>query len=160
MDCFIKLDSNISWDKKGSISELEFTENYKNALSNLNESNIREIYSMREYKIPVLNRGDTLEFACLTTSTDSQQPTLWIDCEHEGLKMKFKTLPPNYIWNEPQPSCALCGLLSAIIVIPLIMTYVSSVTWVAVWSFLYGAFLILPGVIIYKMYKKIKAQLF
>ena len=142
--------------KKGTVTPLDFTSEYKELESNISKEKKRKFFQTRCYFVPVLNRNDVLEFSCLTTNLKNNEPSLFIDCEHKGLKMENKLLPPLIFWNEPQHLCAIWGLIiSGILIIP-IFYFLESKIAIGIISFLLGSLLILPGAIFLKLIKKIR----
>jgi hypothetical protein len=99
----------------GSIKELEFTDSYSEIIEQNNPDNNEYIYTRRDYKIPVINRGDTIEITLLTTSFNNQKPYLFVSTEHKGVKLKYY-LEPLKTMGVPQLQSSLIGVLISLFV--------------------------------------------
>jgi hypothetical protein len=48
----------------------------------------RDLYGrQREYLVPVMNRGQVVRFTFLNAATTENQPTIWLDIVHKGVKV-------------------------------------------------------------------------
>ena len=144
--------------KINTIQLLNFTDRFNNVMDNFRNrgENSFEATTSREYLVPVLNRGEILEFSCLTTNINGDLPYVSVDCSHSGLKVNYKENPPALFWNEPQHICAYWGLIITILILVPLMILLESKMAIGLISFFLGAFLIIPGAIIVKLKKKIE----
>jgi hypothetical protein len=118
-----------------------------------------ELYrKQRDYFITTINRGQVIRFIFLNSAKTQKKPTIWIDILHKGIKLDFRVAPTK-IFNVSQPIASVVGATIGIIVICVIIIYTNSVSLAAILSFVYGLFAILPGVIIIKLWRKIKQLL-
>jgi hypothetical protein len=115
-----------------------------------------ELHSkQRDYLIPVINRGQVIRFGYLNSAITPNQPTIWLDILHKGIKLKFG-VAHNKIYNVAQPTAALVGIIVGIVIIGIIITCNSSIWMAAILSFLYGLFAQIPGAFTVKLWRKVK----
>ena len=107
----------------------------------------------REYLIPTMNRGQVVRFTYLNNTDAAQQPAIWLDILHKGVRTRFRVAQPEFL-GVPQFSCALAGSGLGIAVLAFIITTVETLWLAAVLSFLYGLFVLLPGAASIKLWQK------
>ena len=56
--------------------------------------------SRRDYLIPTMNRGQVVRFHFLNTAKTQNQPTIWLDVLHKGVRHQFR-VPQNNILGVP-----------------------------------------------------------
>ena len=142
--------------KSGTINPLLLTEKYIQECQNVTGQNMKLVWSRRPYRIPVLNRDDSVVFSCLVTSPHKKEPAIYLDCDHPGLKIEAKFIQPQLFWGENQSLAALYGLLIVAIASVVVVQCFQSKAIVALIVFLLAAFLLIPGVIALKVVKKIR----
>lgn len=151
----------ISYGKnRASLKELSFTEKYANALAGQggggqaggNPEVIKYIFQRRDYMLPVINRGDKVDFLLLTTSFEGKQPVLAVGCDSPGLRMEFTRTFPE-LFGEPQTQSTLVGALAALILCAPIIYFISNKSIAVLISVLVGLFAFLWGVLLLKFYK-------
>ena len=111
--------------------------------------------SEREYLIPTLNRGQRVSLTYLNAARTEQQPSIWLDIVHKGVKTKFRVAQPEFL-GVPQFSAALVGSVVGIVVVALIIATVETLWLAAVLSFLYGLFVLLPGTASIKLWRRFR----
>jgi len=141
---------------RASLNELLFTDNYFRVLSENKPENYGYIFGRRDYKLPVLNRGDRVEILLLTTNFDAREPQITVSCDHPGVKMKFQKQAPQILFGESQQQSAIVGLFIAVAICYfLTMSSLSLAT--AVWiAFGLGAFAAFFGVLAIKLFKYLR----
>lgn len=135
-----------------SSNELQLTANYASLLSNAKQENLGYLFTRRDYKIPVLNRGDKIEFALVTTNPKGKQPYLTVNCDHAGVKMrqvpKFQEL-----FGEPLPHSALIGAIIAVTLCLPAVCFIESKAVLVGACVGFGLFASLLGVLAIKVWK-------
>jgi hypothetical protein len=105
----------------------------------------REIHgSSRDFLVPTMNRGQVVRFHFLNAAKSQNQPTLWLDVLHKGVRHKFR-VPQNQFLGVPQPRAAMVGVLVGILLLVLLVTTTESVLVAAGTALLYGFVAQLPG---------------
>lgn len=141
-----------------SIKELEFTDTYAEIINQNNPDDANFIYTRRDYKIPVINRGDTIEITLLTTNFNNQRPVLYASTEQKGVKLKYY-LEPIKLLGVSQLSSTLIGLIASILICIPIYSIISNTTLIIVLTLLNGWIASLYGVLILKFNNWIKKLL-
>ncbi len=141
-----------------SLKEFEFTETYANIIEQNNPDNSAFVYTNRDYKIPVINRGDTIEITLLTTNFQNQCPHLFASTEHKGVKLKYY-LEPVKLLGVSQNSSTIIGLIVSIILCFAIFNFTNSIELIIVLTLLNGWIASLYGVFILKGKNWIKRQI-
>lgn len=131
-----------------SIKELSLTENYTNIAENNDPDDQTYIYTHRDYVIPVINRGDSIEITLLTTNFENKRPFLHVTSEHKGVKLKY-FLEPVKLLGVSQNSSTLIGLIISLIVCyPILYFFENPILIIALALFngwtasLYGVFIL------------------
>lgn len=141
---------------KASGKNVYFTDRYSKILSDSNPEIIRSTLSFRDYLIPVINRGDIIEFSLLIVNDLGNYPFITVACEHIGVKIKFQKVPRQKLFGESTTVSALIGLILTAIVCYLFIYFNFSLT-VGVWlSFILGLCASLIGLVIIKIFKKLR----
>lgn len=141
--------------KLNTIKPLQFTSQYWEEYKNNNNKNL--ISTRREYNIPILNRDDSVIFSCLVTNIKTAEPQIYLDCNHQGLKIVPNFIPPRLIWGEHQDIAILWGIIiSTLLIIPVFYFIQSKIISIII-VFILGVFSIVPGIIILKLIKKAKS---
>lgn len=137
---------------KASANELSFTDRYTSILLAQKPEDTPFIFGRRDYKLPVLNRGDKVDFSLLTTSLKEKQPVITVNCDHPGVKMKYAVVF-NKLFGESQIHSALLGTLIAVLICILIICFLNNRFIAILLAFLIGLFASLLGVFLLKIYK-------
>ncbi len=144
----------------GSTHNLKWTNEYAERLhvepNQIPNNEQIDLYGkQRDYLIPVMNRGQTIRLAYINSAQNKKQPTIWIDVLYKGIKLDFR-VAHNKVFGVSQPNAALCGLLSGILIVILIIFNIETL-WLAVTvAFVYGLIAQVPGAIMIKVWQKIK----
>ncbi len=143
----------ISYGKnRASLNELLFTDKYNAVLVNRKPEDLEFIFKRRDYKLPVLNRGDKVDVTLLTTNNKGIQPVITISCDYPGVKMKYAVVLSE-LFGESQRQSALLGIIVALLLcIPIIMLIPSKIISVLITLFI-SIFASLIGVMLIKFYK-------
>jgi len=138
-----------------SIKELEFTSEYNDIIERNNPDDATYIYTRRDYKIPVINRGDKIEITLLTTNFNNERPLLFVTTEHKGVKLKYY-IEPIKLLGVSQNSSVLVGLAASLIICIPIFYYINANSLIIVLTLLNGWIASLYGVAILRVYNWIK----
>ncbi|MBI0399300.1 hypothetical protein [Cyclobacterium marinum] len=108
-----------------SLNELEFTDKYLKELQSVNKDNQAYVYSRRDYKIPVLNRGDSISITLLTTNFVGEMPFLNVGTDHKGVNLKYFT-EQQKLFGVSQAKSVIIGILISIVLCYPIFQYFES----------------------------------
>ncbi|MDD5546299.1 MAG: hypothetical protein PHO67_03955 [Candidatus Omnitrophica bacterium] len=142
--------------KAKSIYALSLTQAYVEQSKTITDQNVKLINSRRPYLIPVLNRDDSITFSCLVTNPNKAEPNIYLNCDFPGLKIEPTFTKPKLFWRENQDTAALYGLLITAIISIFVTHYLQSKAIIALIIFILAAFLLIPGVIVLKILKRIR----
>ena len=109
----------------------------------------------REYLIPTMNRGQFVRFTYLNATSTPQQPTIWVDILHKGVKTKFRVPQPEFL-GVPQYSAELVGVVLGIAVVAVFIATMETLWLAAALSFLYGVLALFPGAIVIKLWRRLR----
>lgn len=119
----------------------------------------RDLYSrQREYLIPVMNRGQMVRFHYLNAPRTQNQPTVWLDVLHKGVKVRFRVPQPQTL-GVPQPTAALLGVAIGLILLGYIIAFVSTLWVAAVLALVYGFIAQVPGALVVRLWRRMKEWL-
>lgn len=135
-----------------SIKELEFSDGYSEIIARNNPDDATYIYTRRDYKIPVINRGDVIEITLLTTNFNSDRPVLFVTSEHKGVKLKYY-VEPIKLMGVPQTTSVFTGLVASLFLCIPLFYFISNIPLLIGLSLLNGWIASLYGVIILRIYK-------
>jgi hypothetical protein len=141
---------------KSSGKNVDFTDRYSKLLSNDKEENVKNILSFRDYLVPVINRGDTIEFTLLIVNELANFPFVTVSCDCIGVKIKFQAEPRQKLFGESTPLSAIIGIIITTIVCYLLIYFNLSPT-LGVWlAFLLGLTTTFFGLLVIKIFKKLR----
>ena len=109
----------------------------------------------RDYLIPTMNRGQVIRFTYLNSARSENQPTIWLDVLHKGIKLEFRVAPP-LVLGVSQPTAVLVGTSIGFFIIAVIVIYVQSVWVASIVSFGYGLFVLIPGAYAIKTWRRLR----
>ena len=89
----------------------------------------------REYLIPTMNRGQFVRLTYLNATNTPQQPAIWLDILHKGVKTKFRVPQPEFL-GVPQFSAVQVGTALGFVVVALVIATVETLWLAAVLPFL------------------------
>jgi hypothetical protein len=145
----------------GTTRSIDFTEDYKNKIA-IKEGNnkptkdqLKLFRSQRDYFVPTMNRGQILRFEFLNSALPDQQPTIWVDVLHKGIKCKFR-IAKNMVFGIPQNEAAITGTIVGLFAVILIIIFIKSIPISAILSFIIGLIVIIPGAYVVKILRKIR----
>lgn len=120
---------------------------------NASPSQLNLYYGERDYSVPTMNRGQVIRLTFLNAAKTVDIPNIWVDVLHPGVRLKYRVVHQQFL-GVPQPGAALTGtLLGIIIVVPVIVTTVNTPWIISTLSFVYGVTVLLPGVLILKLWQ-------
>ena len=119
------------------------------------EAQIQLVSRQRDYLVPTINRGQVVRFHFLNAAKTQNQPTIWLDVVHKGVKLQFR-VPQNEVLGVPQPMAALIGAILGFVLVGIIITFVQTVWIAALVSFIYGFLAQLPGAYAIRMWRGLR----
>ncbi len=114
--------------------------------------------SQREYLIPTFNRGQLVRISFFNAAKAEKQPSLWLDIVHKGVKVKFR-VAHNKFMGVPQPSAVMIGSLIGVAILCIIIASVDTVWIAAIFSFIYGLLVVVPGALTIKFWRWLRDSL-
>jgi hypothetical protein len=139
---------------RSSINELSFTDHYNWLLTENKPESMQYIFHRRDYKLPVINRNDKIDFALLTTNFKGQRPYVTVSCDHSGVKMQFVQGVPQ-LFGEPQQASALLGVMITFLLCIPIVYLINNKCVAVILAALIGLFATLLGILLRKAWKLI-----
>ena len=119
----------------------------------------RDIFrSQREYLIPTINRGQTVRLTFLNAAKTENQPSLWLDIQHKGVRLEFRAVH-NEFWGVPQPYAVLVGTALGLIFLGIVVRLVAAVWIAAVACFLYGVLVLVPGALTIRLWRWLRNKI-
>jgi len=119
----------------------------------------RDLYSrQREFLVPVLNRGQIIRLHFLNAAKTPNQPTLWLDVLHKGVKARFRVPQPEFM-GVPQPLAALVGVILGFAFLAWVIVTVQSLWLAALLALVYGFIAQLPGALLIRAWRRVKEWL-
>lgn len=116
-----------------------------------------ERYSkQRDYVVPTMNRGQVARLTFLTMPATDQNPNLWLDIVHKGVKLKFQVSQVEFL-GIPQRSAALAGAALSAIVYVFAIWLIDSVWAAAGLCLLFGLVAVIPGALLLKLFRHIRS---
>ena len=106
----------------------------------------------REYLLPTMNRGQVVRVTYLNAVTTGNQPSLWVEIVHKGVKVKIR-MPQTEFMGISQPAAALAGCILGLFVFGTVIRFIDT-TWIAaVVCMTYGLVALIPGAICIKSWR-------
>ena len=109
----------------------------------------------REYLIPTMNRGQFVRLTYLNATNTLQQPAIWLDILHKGVKTKFRVPQPEFL-GVPRFTAAWIGSASGFVFVAIVIAMVETLWVAAALAFLYGLLILLPGAAAIKLWRKLR----
>lgn len=122
------------------------------------QAQLQLVWRQRDYLVPTINRGQMVRFHFLNAAATQNQPSIWLDILHKGVKLRFR-VPQNQILGVPQPIAALVGALLGFVLLGVIITFIHSVWLAAFCSLVYGFFAQVPGAYVVKAWRSLRQWL-
>ncbi len=138
----------------GSLQNIPFTEEFNRALSNREHPNLAYLTTHRDYRIPVLNRGATANFAVLLHRNDALQPNLTVACDHIGVQFR-RQAPAAMFWGVPLVRAQIVGLVASFISAAVLAALLVSTWVVGLGSWAFGVLMLAFGAMIIKGWRSI-----
>ena len=141
----------------GSILPLSWTEEFARQLhvdagQQPTQAQVERHSRQRHYLVPILNRGQVVRFHFLNAAPTPNQPSLWMDILHRGVKLRFH-VPPNEILGVAQPIAAVFGIVLGFVFVGVLITYMQTVWIAALSSLTFGLFAQVPGAYAFKIWR-------
>ena len=112
----------------------------------------------RDYLVPVMNRGQVIRFHFLNASRTENQPSIWLNIIHKGVKLKFR-VPQNQIFGVAQSRATLVGAILGFVLVGFIVTFVDSIWIAALSSLIYGFIAQVPGAWVVRAFRWLRDSL-
>ncbi len=140
----------------GTPKIIHLTEGYKEKLivpedSEPTEAQSQIYYRQRDYIVPTMNRGQTIQFQYLNSAHSEEQPAIYLDILHKGVVCKYQN-PEIQIFGVSQTKAACVGTIVCLITVTIIIFYIEDITQAALFSFFLGLLAVIPGAYIIKLY--------
>ena len=114
----------------------------------------RSLYAReREYLIPTMNRGQFVRLTYLNATSTPQQPNIWLDILHKGVRTKFRVAQNELFLGVPKSAAAQVGSASGVVFVALVIATVEILWLAAGLSFLYGLLVLLPGACFIRLWR-------
>ena len=114
----------------------------------------------REYQLPTLNRGASLEITYLVDVANGENPWIYVDTNALGVKIKHKQDPfvATHIWGIHIRHAAYAGILFSLLFAFPVLISLGSIFWPHVMlALLIGIFCAAPGAWILKAYNYLRS---
>lgn len=143
----------------GTPNILVWTENYQKlvqvAEGSLPTENQYQTYnSRRDYNIPILNRGESVKLSYLNALIEGEIPYIFLSIAKKGIKLKLQ-VEKNQILGVPQLDATIIGFFITFILVCLLITNISNLWLIGLFSLFLGLIVQLPGVYSIKLYRYI-----
>ena len=112
----------------------------------------------RKYIVPVMNRGQVVHLKFLNEAKTNNQPTLWLDIIHKGVKLQFRVPQPEFM-GVSQPAAAFAGALLGLVFLSVVIYFVETSWIAAVMCLVYGLVAMVPGAGLIKASRRLRAFL-
>ncbi len=147
----------------GTTHILNWTNEYSNQLrvnpgQQPSPTQVQLYSSRRDYLIPTMNRYQVIRLHFLNSANTQNQPSIWLDVVHRGVKLKFR-IPQNQFLGVPQQTAALIGGALGLVFIVFIISVVQNLWMAAFLSFLFGYLALLPGAYCVKLWRWLRELL-
>lgn len=134
----------------GSSKNLSFSQDFQERVDRCTAANASQspcadfeyCVKTREFVVPVLNRGATVEVTILTHAENT--PRLYAFCNHKGVKV-VEEIEQKAVLGVPQLAAAIVGLIASTIGLFFLYPLFDTIGSASFWSFLVGTFVLLIG---------------
>lgn len=110
----------------------------------------------REFIIPTMNRSQITRFQFLNAPKTVNDPTIWVDLLHKGIKLEYKH-PPDKCLGVSRNASVLVGFLLGFMFLALVSSLIPSLFFSSFLCFIYGSFAIFPGAYTVKLINKVRS---
>jgi len=110
----------------------------------------------RDYIIPVLNRGQVIRFHYLNAAKTVNQPTIWLDVLHKGVKLEFR-VPQGEVFGVSMQSASLAGIALGFILVGVLVSSVDKVWIAALVALVFGFLAQVPGAYTVKLWRWLRS---
>lgn len=105
----------------------------------------------REYAVPILNRGQRVLLTYLTTTPNTEGPSVWLEVLHQGVRAQYKPLVPQ-VHGVPTKVAAAVGLAASLGVFALASLMLAEPWAAALVCLLVGLFAQSVGAFAYRVF--------
>lgn len=138
----------------GSLQNIPFTDEFNQALRNTEQPNLAYLTTHRDYRVPVLNRGATANFALLLHRNDALQPNVTVACDHVGVQLR-RQAPAAMFWGVPLVRAQVVGLAASFITAAVLAAMLVSTWVVGLGSWALGVLVLSIGAVIIRGWRAI-----
>jgi hypothetical protein len=107
------------------------------------------------YNAEVMNRGQRIRLHFLNAAETQNQPTLWLDVLHKGVKVRFRAAQAE-ILGVRQPTAALVGIVLGFVLLGVMIAFVDTLWLAALGALIYGSALQIPGACVVKGWRRLR----
>lgn len=109
----------------GTTQVLKWTDEYTKTLQvppnqQALQSQLNTILGERVYLIPTINRGQIVRLSFLNAAKTDQQPAIWLEIQHKGIKLEFGVAHTQFL-GVPQPTAGWVGLILGLFFIGIVI---------------------------------------
>lgn len=147
----------------GTTQPVDFTKKYQQAIDvpdgmQPTESQFHLWNSGREYFVPVINRGQKLQFAFLNAPKSDEGPAIWLEIVHKGVKCKYREDQPLF-HGEHQGRSKLAGIAINFAFAIYMMVFLKDSPATILLAFVLGLTVLWSGTYTIKVYRKMRTWL-
>jgi hypothetical protein len=102
-----------------------------------------------------MNRGQVVRLAFLNAASTENQPTVWLDIVHKGVKVKFRVAHDLFL-GTPRPAAALVGAALGIPFLVIVIAFIDTLWVAAAACLLYGLLVVVPGALSIKLWRSMR----
>jgi len=144
----------------GTTRIVDFTENYKNEIAvpdgqEPTEQQFDSYWHQRDYIVPTFNRGQVVRFEFLNTVDSETNPEIWLEVLHKEVNCKFRVAQQQFM-GVSQPTAARVGTLVGFFFVVAMLMFLENTVAAAIIAYLIGLFVLVPGAIAIKGYRRLK----
>lgn len=142
----------------GTTHNLDFTDEYANRIripdgQEPTKQQSALYHHSREYYIPTMNRGQIVRFQFLNVPEAENQPLIWLDILHKGVKSKFR-IAYNKIFGISQPLASIAGIILGIVFVGLLILFAPNIWFASVAAFIFGVGAQITGAFFLKLCRR------
>ena len=144
----------------GTTHIVKWTEEFSKALNvapndKPSEQQLDSYFHRRDYIVPTMNRGQVVRFQFLNAAKTQNQPSIWIDVLHKGVRLRFRA-PQNEIFGIPRPMASLAGIVLGFVLAGFIIILIKTVWIATLCSLIYGLMAQTPGAWIIRIWRRLR----
>ncbi len=125
------------------------------------QADYRFRHGQRWYKVPVLNRGQTVKITYVVRAAPNSSPVIYLSCQSKGVRIKEKPYrhAVTHLWGVPIFQAAWTGIFTAFVVYGLVVWQITSLWIAALICTVFGVLANVPGAILVRIYTWLRSKL-